>query len=137
MLVNRNDANTVSGSFDATIDSWWPQRSHPWARTWLRHAVASAITASTWGAVPSFITNQLSADFPEARWKRFLSLASRWGARSVCESTPRLGSMAQKWRVERAPASANIATDCLATTASTTASGVCRTSSAVIRSSAY
>ncbi len=77
MLVDRNDASMVSGDFDAATDSWWQKRSHPWAHTWLRRAVASAITASMSGAATSFTTNQLRADFAEVRWKRYLLRASR------------------------------------------------------------
>jgi hypothetical protein len=59
-----------------STDSWWQKGSHPWAHTWLRRAVASAITASKSGAATSFTTNQLCANFAEARWKRFLLRAS-------------------------------------------------------------
>jgi hypothetical protein len=77
MLVDRNNASLVSGDFDATTDSWWQKSSHPWAHTWLRRAVASAITASMSGAATSFTTSQLWADLAEVRWKRFLLRASR------------------------------------------------------------
>jgi hypothetical protein len=76
MLVDRNDAIRVSGDFDAATDSWWQKRSHP-AHTWLRRAVASAITVSMSGAATSFTTNQLCVNFAEVRWKRFLLRASR------------------------------------------------------------
>ena len=130
MLVDRNDASGISGLFDAATDSWWQKRSHRWVHTWLRRAVASAITAFMLGAAMSFTTNRLWADCGEVRWKKFLSRASRWDGQSGSGSTRRLDSVGQKWRAGRSSAPAKTATDFSPTTASTSASGAWKTSSA-------
>ena len=96
MLGDRTEASRMSGESDAATYSWRQKRNHPWAHTWFRNAVDSAITASMWDTDASFTTSPLYSDYAEARWKRFLLLASRWGARRGFASTARPDSVAQK-----------------------------------------
>ena len=63
------------------IERWGEMKSHRWARTSLRRALAIYITESTWARVWSSTMAPLQIAGSEVRWKRFLSRASLTGTR--------------------------------------------------------
>jgi hypothetical protein len=71
VVIGRSNATGVPDSAPAR-HPWSQMRSHRWARTSLRRAVASSTTVPIWDAVTSFNTAQWSASSAGARWRNYL-----------------------------------------------------------------
>jgi hypothetical protein len=77
MIPCRDRTRDVLGAFAPGIGSWQQMKSRRWAHTSLRLVSPMRTMASMWEPVPLFTIAPSHLTGVGARWKRFLSHASR------------------------------------------------------------